>query len=61
MGQETSTPTTASLIQNAQALLIQLQNVLTQVNTALTSIGVTNIVASPTIAVTTASVNAVTL
>ncbi len=58
---ETSTPTTASLIQNANALLLQLQTYLTLTNAALTSLGVTNITASPTIATTTASVNAVAL
>ena len=61
MGSETNTPTTASLIQNAQALLTQFSTVLAQLNTALTSIGVSNITPSPTVAATSTSIAAVTL
>ena len=58
---ETSTPTTASLMQNALAQLSTLQTALTNANAALTSLGITNITASPTIATSIASVNATTL
>lgn len=61
MGSETATPTTASLIQNAQALLNNFNTVLNQLNPALTAIGVTTIVPSPTVATTSASILAVTL
>lgn len=61
MGSETSTPTTASLMQNALAQLNNLQTVLTNANAALTSLGLSNIVALPTIATSVASVNAVAL
>ena len=61
MGIETATPTTAELIQDCQAQLVLLQNQLTICNISLTRLGITNIAANPTIAVTLASVNAVAL
>jgi len=61
MGSEVNTPTTASLIQNAQCLLLVFSTALTNLNTALTSIGVTNITASPTVAATATSIAATTL
>lgn len=61
MGQETSTPTTASLVDDCKAQLVLLQNQLAICNRSLTNLAITNIAANPTIAVTLASVNAVTL
>lgn len=61
MGSETATPTTANLIQNAQALLNNFSTALTQLNAALPGIGVAVIVPSPTVATTAASIAAVTL
>jgi hypothetical protein len=59
MGQETQTPTTEELISNASAQLTNIIADLAILNTALTSLGVTNCVLSPTAAVTQASINAV--
>lgn len=61
MGSEINTPTTASLIQNAQAQLTTFITALANLNTALTSLSITNIVPSPTVAATAASINATTL
>lgn len=58
---ETATPTTANLIQTAQAQLLQFQTVLTYLNASLTAIGVTVITPSPTVATTSASIAAVAL
>ena len=59
MGQETQQPSTAALKDNALAQLLVLQGDIAIVNTALTSLGLTNITLSPTIIATQASINAV--
>lgn len=61
MGSETATPTTANLMQNALAQLNSFNQALTNVNQALTALALTNIVPSPSVATTLASINAVTL
>lgn len=61
MGSETATPTTASLIQDAQAQLNTFNTALTVLNLSLTRLAITNVVPSPTVAATLASINAVTL
>ena len=61
MGSDTNTPTTAEQIDDCKAQLVLLANQLTICNLSLTRLGITNIAANPTVAVTLASVNAVAL
>jgi hypothetical protein len=61
MGQETQQPSTAALKDNANALLTQFNVILGQLNTALTALAVSNIVPSPTVVATQASIAAVTV
>ena len=61
MGSETTTPTTASLIDDCKAQLVLLQNQLAICNISLTRLAITNIAANPTIATTLAAVNAIAL
>lgn len=56
MASETATPTSATLIQDAQSKMITLTTALTNANASLTALGITNITPSPTLATTNASI-----